>query len=464
MKKENSIFTKLVKNKRILFLTIIVLIAVFAMIINYAYASFISGNTDELLNTQVSELKYAYAINEKADSILYLRPNEEKAFDLIIKSLEEIDTKYEIIYEKCTDRICNRFEETKENIEVYKSTLSENEVSGVISAEGVKRIRLVAINNSNEEAYLKFKINPGFVHNTLTLKKDITSEYEDDFLLTSIILNSGGYEQIKEPEINIYNEISTESENNLYKTNDDMGISYYFRGANEHLNNNLILDNHYFKIVRINGDESIRLIYNGTCTSEDCLEISNEITSPFNLYNENGYLVDHEEETKNSLAKDVLETWYEENIISADFENLIYDTDFCNDNEYTEDETIIFNSYTRLKTNKTPTLKCSSPLNVKNENLKYPVGLLTSDEASFAGLKYNTDSVSNYLNASYNWWTMTPYSYENETYKMFYVNQNGSLIDIQTDFVNYLRPVINLKPGTKVSGTGTLLDPYHVNN
>ena len=59
---------------------------------------------------------------------------------------------------------------------------------------------------------------------------------------------------------------------------------------------------------------------------------------------------------------------------------------------------------------------------------------------------------------------MTPYSYENETYKMFYVNQNGSLIDIQTDFVNYLRPVINLKPGTKVSGTGTLLDPYHVNN
>ena len=56
--------------------------------------------------------------------------------------------------------------------------------------------------------------------------------------------------------------------------------------ANEHLNNNLILDNHYFKIVRINGDESIRLIYNGTCTSEDCLEISNEITSPFNLYNE----------------------------------------------------------------------------------------------------------------------------------------------------------------------------------
>ena len=99
MKKENSIFTKLVKNKRILFLTIIVLIAVFAMIINYAYASFISGNTDELLNTQVSELKYAYAINEKADSILYLRPNEEKAFDLIIKSLEEIDTKYEIIYE-----------------------------------------------------------------------------------------------------------------------------------------------------------------------------------------------------------------------------------------------------------------------------------------------------------------------------------------------------------------------------
>ena len=53
----------------------------------------------------------------------------------------------------------------------------------------------------------------------------------------------------------------------------------------------------------------------------------NEITSPFNLYNENGYLVD--QKRQNSLAKDVLETWYEENIISADFENLIYDTDFA---------------------------------------------------------------------------------------------------------------------------------------
>lgn len=45
---------------------------------------------------------------------------------------------------------------------------------------------------------------------------------------------------------------------------DDYGISYYYRGATEKLNNNLIFGGFQWKILRINGDESIRLIYNGT--------------------------------------------------------------------------------------------------------------------------------------------------------------------------------------------------------
>ena len=55
---------------------------------------------------------------------------------------------------------------------------------------------------------------------------------------------------------------SIRSEVGLYKTEDDYGDSYFFRG--DVTNNNVLLGGHYWKIVRTNGDNSIRLIYNGT--------------------------------------------------------------------------------------------------------------------------------------------------------------------------------------------------------
>ena len=55
---------------------------------------------------------------------------------------------------------------------------------------------------------------------------------------------------------------SLKSEQGLYKTTDDFGSTYFFRG--DVTNNNVYFEGFYWKIVRINGDGSIRLIYNGT--------------------------------------------------------------------------------------------------------------------------------------------------------------------------------------------------------
>ena len=51
------------------------------------------------------------------------------------------------------------------------------------------------------------------------------------------------------------------SEEGLYKTVDDNGDTYFFRGDVK--NNNVYFGGYYWKIVRINGDGAIRLIYNG---------------------------------------------------------------------------------------------------------------------------------------------------------------------------------------------------------
>ena len=51
------------------------------------------------------------------------------------------------------------------------------------------------------------------------------------------------------------------SENGLYKDVDDYGYTYYYRGDVQ--NNNVYFGGYYFKIIRTNGDGSIRLIYAG---------------------------------------------------------------------------------------------------------------------------------------------------------------------------------------------------------
>ncbi len=70
---------------------------------------------------------------------------------------------------------------------------------------------------------------------------------------------------------------SLKSEVGLYRTVDNDGDTYYYRGAVE--NNNVKFGGFYWKIIRINGDGSIRLIYNGTkpnATGNDAI-ISNSV-------------------------------------------------------------------------------------------------------------------------------------------------------------------------------------------
>ncbi len=51
-------------------------------------------------------------------------------------------------------------------------------------------------------------------------------------------------------------------EKGIFETTDDDGISYYYRGSVE--NNYVYFANRYWRIIRINGDGTIRMIYDGT--------------------------------------------------------------------------------------------------------------------------------------------------------------------------------------------------------
>ena len=72
-----------------------------------------------------------------------------------------------------------------------------------------------------------------------------------------ILYDNGGREYIESKSNPDLNTIATIDEG-MYSTLDNDGISYYYRGANN--NNYLSFGDFLWKIIRINGDGSIRLI------------------------------------------------------------------------------------------------------------------------------------------------------------------------------------------------------------
>ncbi len=63
------------------------------------------------------------------------------------------------------------------------------------------------------------------------------------------------------------------SEKGVYETNDDYGTSYYFRGTVD--NNWVKIGDLYFRIIRINGNGTIRLIYSGNEANKSNIQIGN---------------------------------------------------------------------------------------------------------------------------------------------------------------------------------------------
>lgn len=371
----------------------------------------------------------------------------------------------------------------------------------------------------------------------------------------------------------------------LYVTEDDYGDSYYYRGKVE--NNYLSFAGFIWRIVRINGDGSIRLIYSGTSTSatgsatsigtsafnsdtydsamvgykyglsktlqhttstnlqytnmsattvyyfgdsyttDDTnkkLSISGNITSGtlsevwgsgtsdykytcFKTFesgtcttlieiksyvnetqvkvNYHSYLSESYEATYtdeyDSTIKQKIDSWYLTNIENAGYSSYLSDNIFCNDRSITSGDGFSLNkatnygAYTRNITNKSPSLKCPRKVDqftvvsgeiLGNGELTYPVGLLTIDEAAFAGGKHDVINQSFYLYTGQYFWTMSPvlFSSSSVVVREWNIYSDGKLHGWSWASSLYgVRPVINLTSEILVTGgNGTASFPYTV--
>lgn len=232
-------------------------------------------------------------------------------------------------------------------------------------------------------------------------------------------------------------EISTTDEG-LIKDQDDYGTTYYFRG--NVINNYVSFANLTWRIMRINGDETVRLVLNDL--TDNVSNIFAEETIDF--------------EYKNSKLKEYLDIWFQDNI--QDYESYISNNKYCSD--ISHNETYVFQASTRLKINNIPTFTCLGT--TYNSN----IGILSADEVILAGGKVGVANSNYYLfNGSIEseYFTMTASSGTENVVKMFAVSSTGSVIeDIDSSLFRGIRPVINLIKNVEVKGDGTINSPYEI--
>ena len=294
-----------------------------------------------------------------------------------------------------------------------------------------------------------------------------TGSYSADYIESSVLTN--------------YNY----SDCGVYHSTDDYGTSYYVRGAYDYnyvkFGKNSSNQDLYWRIVRINGDESLRMIYAGTSATakSDIGKSKFNETQNDNTYvgymtgttSASSYALAHNN-SSNSTIKTTLDNWYNENLLKDD-DKIEYGL-FCNDrslqsgNGYGMDTTY-YKSYNRNITNKAPSLLCPekndrftvNDTNIGNGKLTRPIGLITEDELAYGGMVNNKSNTKSYLSKTDSYWTMTPADFATEkAWVMGYYQNQLKVVSANSNMG--VVPVINLTPEAvqAFTGTGTASNPF----
>ena len=287
-------------------------------------------------------------------------------------------------------------------------------------------------------------------------------------------------------------------EKGIYQMTTDTGTTYYYRGSVE--NNYLEFAGYYWRVIRINENGSIRIIYDGTTShtngesSTDRYYGTSQINTSADRNEYVGYMYtldDADGLGTSSVIKQANDSFYESHL--ADYAEYI-DTEsgFCGDRSTlnlqsevgTGTVTTYNKGYLRAITS-SPDLNCENTNDLYthtssskgNKASTYPIGLITMDEVILAGTgggvfdgSYNQQksAPNTYLTIGNNFWTMTPaggynpFGYTSWLADVFYVYASGTIDGGSTTGSSGLRPTINLKSTVNIVGSGTISDPYKV--
>jgi len=286
-------------------------------------------------------------------------------------------------------------------------------------------------------------------------------------------------------------------EKTLLTTQDDLGISFYYRGD--------VTDNYVnfagmcWRIVRIEGDGSIKLLLEDQYTTCNDIEdtdgsgttdyaytgnwnIGRSVfgykydnktdTYRLNYLNYVGGVADKFEEFQTSKLSDVIDklkpgNWCYDDLMYEDKAGLVPLLDPSN--HYILSKSFYYGSDTRLNNKRKATLKCEGTTMEKyRTNNDMYVGTLTADEVVFAGGKIDSSNSDYYLINDYQknnvkfFWTISPSSFLGMYSLVSVISYDGRIsITNVYDGVKDIRPAVSINSGSVITGgDGTLESPY----
>lgn len=486
------------KKKIIVILSILVIIIVIASL----YGTFASNSTVD------STSSATYSVNlTNSTSEVTVPGNSSKTIFYKLNNTNKGTVKYGIVY-------------SGSNITVRVYSDSNDPETGLINYGENKFIKLYVQNTGSSESTATITTVLGYenggnliVPSGKTLVTEVYIKNQALVTLTNLGLSvdtthtpdfttiSGNDGVLVNGDIPI-DAITGDNTNGIYEAEDDLGISYYFRGAVQ--NNYVSFANIVWRIVRINGDGTIRMITEDKIGSSVFNENNNDnayVGYMYGTISSSSYENTHAN-TNNSTIKTFIDNWYQSNLSS--YSKYIADAIYCNDRSVTTVNSAFgtftgngsgtqksaYSGFIRIFINHTPTLICPNNndkftlnSNLGNGALTYPIGLLTSDELSMSGalaygyydkygLYLEPSNYNYYLDKASGFYTMTPYQFDN--YARIHINQGvanaelgggtyGSDINLRnTDLSLGVRPVISLNADAISGGSGTETDPFVV--
>ena len=284
---------------------------------------------------------------------------------------------------------------------------------------------------------------------------------------------------------------TTTNTGTLYKATESIAGStakdvYYFAGNAK--NNWVKFGGFYWKIIRTNHDGSVRMLYSGTSpdTTEGYIgtsEFNSTNNDPMHvgyMYGTSGTLASNRTNENSSTIKTYIDTWYSNNL-SSYTKYISTEAVYCNDRKapsYSTSSEFDYYVFTRLKAGN-PTYDCENTKDAfsgsnAEAKLKYPIGLMTADEITYAGgyryeiLKspytwYYLNSTGSGITGSTYWWLLSPSRWNGE-FALSWIMYDDCYFEYSyVDYSRGVRPVISLK-GDLIwkSGDGSSTSPYEV--
>ena len=280
------------KKKTIFFVSALVLI-VGCYLLDLSYSLFVQTEEREIVESVVPSISSTLSI-----PTITLNPKEEVVIKQRINNTGAADFNYTLNTES-------------NNVIVKLLDITENTVEGTIISNQFKDVYLYLKNESEESNLISFKLDTNYVtlYNNLTTNIDKEEKYVlnktimpysldentlNYFILKDNITNENSVVPVTIEDLdiltkntniiktpifndNLVNKLEDFSkiDNGLYKDIDNYGYSYYYRG--NVTNNYVEVNNELWRIIRINGNGSIRLIKEEKIDTQKDYKVEDEL-------------------------------------------------------------------------------------------------------------------------------------------------------------------------------------------